>query len=124
MESQQGSRLRKFQDSSRGYRGPALAEVDPKHEDRIRAHEERVQSELWAKGVKSQAGWACESCREIQPQLLEAHHNEPKHLCPERALDPDNGQCLCMVCHALAHWDDPVARTMILTRLFGIWCQK
>lgn len=74
----------------------------------------------WVLGVKAKAGWVCEvpGCGEGvggDKALLEAHHIEPIAVCPEKRNDPDNGKCLCIFHHAMAHTG--AVRDHILARL-------
>ena len=73
----------------------------------------------WSRDVKIKAGWVCEfpNCGQINKNLLESHHIEPAVQFPEKAQDIDNGTCLCIYHHAVAHWDDVIIRNMILARL-------
>ena len=52
--------------------------------------------QLWRHGVKSKAGGACEQCGE---EGRHAHHKEEVARNPDRALDPKNGEFLCVRCH-------------------------
>jgi len=71
----------------------------------------------WALNVKIKAGWVCEKCGELERRMLEAHHIKPKEMFPELANELDNGQCLCMRCHAEAHKDNEQVYNKILARL-------
>lgn len=73
----------------------------------------------WALNVKIRAGWCCETkgCGELERRMLEAHHIKPKEMFPGLIYELDNGQCLCMRCHAEAHKDKPEVFNMILARL-------
>lgn len=59
------------------------------------------QSELkvWANVVREKAGNVCEICGNTND--LCAHHILPKAISPEKALDIENGVCLCKPCHYL-----------------------
>lgn len=70
----------------------------------------------WAKEVKIKAGWVCGRCGELDKTLLEAHHIKPKSECIKGLLDINNGRCLCVWCHAIAHWLNKAVRTIILAR--------
>jgi hypothetical protein len=72
---------------------------------------------LWAVEVKSRAGWVCERCHELDTNLLDAHHKKPKYKYPELKYEPQNGQCLCMWCHAVKHRKNKFIRNTILARL-------
>lgn len=71
----------------------------------------------WSTEIKIYAGWVCEApgCGELDKTLLEAHHIKPKEQYPELRYDPDNGKCLCIFHHAMAHTGQ--VRLMILARL-------
>lgn len=73
----------------------------------------------WSLDVKIRAGWVCEhpGCGELDRELLESHHIKSKYYFPELALDPENGKCLCLWHHAVAHRKDPRVRDAILARL-------
>lgn len=72
----------------------------------------------WSIDVKIRAGWVCEECGELDRELLESHHIEPREVKPELAHDLNNGRCLCLWCHAwTGHKDNNVVRNMILARL-------
>ena len=81
----------------------------------------RVELELqlmkWATEVKIKDGWVCKRCGELDRTLLESHHIKTKSENPEYMFDVNNGKCLCLWCHALAHWSNVAIRTMILARL-------
>lgn len=74
----------------------------------------------WSTDVKIRARWTCEApgCGEGiggDKALLEAHHIEPVAVCPQKRHDLDNGKCLCIFHHAMAHTGQ--VRLMILARL-------
>ena len=71
----------------------------------------------WSKGVKIKDHYVCQDCGELDRTLLESHHSQPKEQYPELALDPDNGECLCLVCHADRHRANAFIYNMILARL-------
>ena len=75
----------------------------------------------WSRQVKIKDGWACQKCGELDKKLLESHHIKPKEVFPESAKNLDNGQCLCLWCHAVAHWSNEVIRNKILARLAIIY---
>lgn len=54
----------------------------------------------WRWLVRERAGGACERCAEAGQH---AHHIEPLAYNPDRALDPDNGEYLCVRCHKKHH---------------------
>lgn len=69
----------------------------------------------WAVEVKIKAGWVCQKCGELAKDMLEAHHKKPKSQYQDLRHDSDNGECLCIYCHALAHTG--TVRYYILARL-------
>ena len=71
----------------------------------------------WALNVKIRVGWCCEECGELERRMLEAHHIKPKEIFPDLIYEFDNGQCLCMWCHAHAHADNEQVYNKILARL-------
>lgn len=81
----------------------------------------RIEQEIrlmeWATEVKIRASWVCERCGELNIELLEAHHIKPKSKYPKLMYEVSNGRCLCLWCHAAAHWKNPKVRQMILARL-------
>lgn len=54
----------------------------------------------WRWTVRERAGGACERCAEAGQH---AHHVEPLAYNPDRALDPANGEYLCVRCHKKHH---------------------
>ena len=77
-----------------------------------------LQKDLeWSRNVKIKDGWTCQDCGELGKDLLESHHTHPKDKFPELALDPDNGECLCILCHAERHRKNVYIYNMILARL-------
>lgn len=73
----------------------------------------------WSQQVKMKGGWVCKTpgCGEIDKDLLESHHIKPVYLFPELQYDLDNGECLCLWCHAFAHQDNMIVCNKILARL-------
>lgn len=71
----------------------------------------------WSLEVKIKDGWVCTECGELDRELLESHHTQPKEMFPELAHDIDNGQCLCLFCHANRHKDILMVYYKILARL-------
>jgi len=61
----------------------------------------------WAVEVKRKAGWQCEwvkngrRCQVRHPEALYADHIIEREDDPSKALDPDNGRCLCSSHHGL-----------------------
>lgn len=61
----------------------------------------------WSKMVRIRDEHICWMCEEdsmkesstLTRRVMHAHHLEPKHMYPEKALDLDNGICLCHRCH-------------------------
>lgn len=83
--------------------------------DELEGHfEEKLRD--WSRQVKIKGGWVCK-CGELDKELLESHHIEPVKVSPEKQYDLDNGQCLCLWCHAEAHITDRAVYNMILARL-------
>lgn len=70
----------------------------------------------WSRAVKIKGGWVCNRCGELDRKLLESHHIKPKDLFPALIYDLENGECLCLWCHATAHWSNEVLRDKILAR--------
>jgi len=77
----------------------------------------------WSRDVKIKDGWVCtgqingKPCGELDKDLLESHHTQPKDIFPELAHDLDNGECLCIPCHAQRHKDNLMVYYKILARL-------
>ncbi len=67
--------------------------------------------------MKIKDNWVCQDCGELDRELLESHHSNPKAEYPELAYDLDNGECICLTCHAKRHKDNPAVFAMILLRL-------
>jgi hypothetical protein len=61
-----------------------------------------VPANKWATTVKARSDYTCEICW-CTDVRMEAHHILPVSLFPDRALDVDNGLCLCHDCHYLIH---------------------
>lgn len=61
-----------------------------------------VPAHKWATAVKARSNYTCEICW-CTDVRMEAHHILPVSLFPDRALDVDNGLCLCHHCHYLIH---------------------
>ncbi len=57
----------------------------------------------WSREVKIKGGWVCADCGELDKKLLDSHHIKPKGMFPALMYDLDNGQCLCLWCHAKKH---------------------
>jgi predicted HNH restriction endonuclease len=61
----------------------------------------------WSRIVRIRDGHVCWMCEEdstketstLTRRVMHAHHLDPKHLYPEKALDLNNGICLCNRCH-------------------------
>jgi len=74
----------------------------------------------WSFEVRIRDGWVCTKCGCLDRELLEAHHIIPKRkdLLREHWFDIDNGETLCLRCHAetKAHKGYP-AEILILARL-------
>ena len=66
----------------------------------ISRHDRRVVA--WAEDVKARG--RCEECG--SKDRLEAHHVLRWSEYPPGRVDPANGQCLCLDCHAKAHGAD------------------
>lgn len=62
----------------------------------------------WRWLVRERAGGACERCAEPGHH---AHHIEPLAFNPDRALDPANGEYLCVRCHKRHHRAEARARS-------------
>lgn len=65
----------------------------------------------WRRAVMVRAHWQCESAshppdrpRRGNGIRLYADHIRERKDSPQLALDPDNGQCLCAVCHSAKTW--------------------
>lgn len=71
----------------------------------------------WSREVKIKDHWVCQDCGELDKFLLESHHTNPKSEYPELAFDLDNGECVCLTCHANRHKDNPIIFAKILLRL-------
>jgi len=73
----------------------------------------------WSYEVKVKDHWVCQGkdCGELDRALLESHHTNPKSEYPELAYDLENGECLCLTCHAERHKDNPIIFARILLRL-------
>lgn len=89
----------------------AVGELGRMAEDRLRE---------WSRSVKIAGGWVCRKCGELDRELLESHHIKPKHSHPESTYVLENGECVCLWCHAAVHKDNPVVQSMILARLAKI----
>jgi HNH endonuclease len=61
----------------------------------------------WRWAVRQRAGAACERCAE---QGNHAHHKVPLAHDPDLALDPTNGEYLCVKCHKKHHRAESAAR--------------
>lgn len=61
----------------------------------------------WSKMVRIRDQHICQMCEEdsmkesstLSRRTMHAHHLDPKHIYPEKALDLDNGICVCSRCH-------------------------
>lgn len=51
----------------------------------------------WSAIVRGRAGNRCEVCG--AEGVLDAHHIQPRQICPELRFSPDNGVCLCKSHH-------------------------
>jgi len=73
----------------------------------------------WSLNVKIRDGWVCTEpgCGELDRELLDSHHIEPKYLRPDLIYEVDNGRTLCLWCHAKKHWSYEAVRNKILARL-------
>lgn len=78
----------------------------------------------WAEQVKIHGRWVCAKCGDLDKRLLEAHHKKAKHSHPELALELDNGECLCIYCHALEHKVVPRIYEKIMARLGEVLYQR
>jgi len=78
---------------------------------------EQAKDIKWSQDVKIKDRWVCTDCGELDRELLESHHTQPKDMFPELAHSLDNGQCLCVACHARVHRGNHVVCNMILARL-------
>jgi len=76
----------------------------------------------WTLDVKANAGQRCQTpnCEigALDHDLLNAHHEEPISLCPEKRYDLDNGTCRCIYDHSLKHTGR--TRLLIMARGFLI----
>ena len=90
-----------------GLNHAAVSDLSRMAEDRLRD---------WSRDVKIAGGWVCK-CGEIDRELLESHHKKPKHSHPELTYVLDNGECICLMCHAIEHKDNPIVQNMVLARL-------
>lgn len=61
----------------------------------------------WRWHVRERAGGACERCAE---QGNHAHHRVQVVYDPDRAVDPTNGEYLCVGCHKKHHKQEAAAR--------------
>ncbi len=59
------------------------------------------QLKIWSKEVRNKANNECEKCG--SKDNLQSHHINPKSTYPEKALEPDNGVCVCLDCHKNLH---------------------
>ncbi len=57
---------------------------------------------IWADEVKLRANSICKNCNKTYDSMY-AHHIIPYKVCKFVYLDPDNGICLCKICHNKAH---------------------
>lgn len=62
----------------------------------------------WRWLVRERAGGACERCAEPGNH---AHHIEPLAYNPDRAVDPTNGEYLCVRCHRKHHREESRQRS-------------
>lgn len=56
----------------------------------------------WAQQVKQRDFFTCQVCGR-QDQPLESHHLNAWASFPDQRYDIDNGVCLCITCHEMAH---------------------
>lgn len=89
-------------------RNKALAFIEQYHTDK---------DLQWSTDVKIAGGWVCneEGCGETDMALLESHHIVPVSVAPAKRHKLDNGKCLCIFHHAMAHTG--TVRDHILARL-------
>lgn len=73
----------------------AVSVKQEKYEQRMLSH--------WTDLVKERAGNRCEMADAQCNGDLHAHHIIPKHLCPDRQYDVENGICLCAAHHKMIH---------------------
>ena len=86
------------------YRPPRL-KGRARIEDRPNAHERGYcdkRHKRWRLAVLTRDGWQCQDCGRICSGLREAHadHRVPVSVAPDRRYEIENGQCLCVACHA------------------------
>lgn len=75
------------------------------------AHYDKARHKAWSEKVRKRAGWLCVECRKygrkdengLPPKAQIAHHIKPVKLYPELAYDVNNGEALCLKCHAKRH---------------------
>jgi len=82
--------------------------------------EAEARSMKWSHDVKVKDGFVCTGCGELDKELLESQHTKPREVFPELAYDLDNGECLCIPCHAEKHKDSLTLYYKILARGFDI----
>lgn len=58
----------------------------------------------WRETVFQRDDYTCQDCGKHSCRL-NAHHIEGRAKAPEKAADPDNGETLCLPCHAKAHFE-------------------
>jgi len=82
----------------------------------------------WNLKVKIRDHYLCRFCGEgvIDHEIIEAHHIKRKKDYPELADVLENGETLCMFCHAKEHYKmgDSWGCVLILQRAFTIMCER
>ena len=61
-----------------------------------------IRHHKWKTLIRKQSNNRCNICGDTKSGLI-AHHIKPWALYPELKYDPDNGVCLCRICHNKYH---------------------
>lgn len=79
----------------------------------------------YALEVKARARHTCEGfCGEMNRELLEVNHKQPKYKRPDLAYDIENGEYVCIWLHAFRHKNELVIMNIILLRLVRILTKR
>lgn len=82
----------------------------------------------WSLQVKIQGHYTCRFCGEgtFDHEIIDAHHKKSKRDYPELADVVENGECLCMFCHAKEHFlrGDYWSCVLILLRLLKLMRER
>ena len=76
----------------------------------LQAHDSRITQvalQKWSWLVRERDAFTCQECG--AKEKLHAHHMIPLKVCPEKALDLDNGITFCSPCHYEWHAKNPMS---------------